>query len=270
MSYNKFVKKISLPKAQMGLAANTDDGLKTLYDKGRNLLPLVYQGPTNRIERYSIYDGMEQDPIISTALDVIAEYVSQSKENDPFQIEYSKQVKLPDIQTETIEKALDKWVSINDWKKRIFGGVRDILKFGDVLYIRDPQTHELAKCNIYDILGVVVDDEKNPTHYIIKNVDLNVPLKVANNAKDDVSTKALLNTLNGAYTNIGNATNADNSVLNTNNINDPTAEQSILPVKAENVVHLSMNVDNILIYPFGMSVLEKVYKIVKTGKDNEN
>lgn len=260
MSYNKFVKKISLPKAQMGLAANTDDGLKTLYDKGRNLLPLVYQGPTNRIERYSIYDGMEQDPIISTALDVIAEYVSQSKENDPFQIEYSKQVKLPDIQTETIEKALDKWVSINDWKKRIFGGVRDILKFGDVLYIRDPQTHELAKCNIYDILGVVVDDEKNPTHYIIKNVDLNVPLKVANNAKDDVSTKALLNTLNGAYTNIGNATNADNSVLNTNNINDPTAEQSILPVKAENVVHLSMNVDNILIYPFGMSVLEKVYK----------
>ena len=260
MSYNKFVKKISLPKAQMGLSSNADDSLKTLYDRGKNLLPVVYQGPTNRIERYAIYDGMEQDPIISTALDVISEYVSQSKENEPFKIEYSKQVTLPEVQTSTIEKSLDKWVAINDWKKRIFGSVRDILKFGDIIYIRDPQTHELNKCNIYDILGVVVDENKEPTHYIIKNVDLNVPLKIANNAKDDVSTKALLNTLNGTYTNIGNATNANNTVLNSNSVSDPTSEQSILPVKADNVIHLSLNVDNILIYPFGMSILEKVYK----------
>ena len=259
MSYNKFVKKISLPKAQMGVAVNSDYNLKTLYSRSQNLLPVVYQGPTNRIERYAIYDQMEQDPIISTALDVISEYISQSKENEPFKIEYSNQVKLPEIQTDTIEKALDKWVEVNDWKKRIFGLVRDALKFGDIIYIRDPQTKVLTKCNIYDIVGVVVDDEKKPTHYIIKNVDLNVPLKVANNAKNDVSTKALLNTLNGTYTNIGNGTNTQNTVANTS-ITDPTAEQSMLPVEASNIVHVTMNVDNILIYPFGMSVLEKIYK----------
>ena len=259
MSYNKFVKKISLPKAQLGITNNADYSLKTLYNKSNNLLPVVYQGPTNRIERYAIYDQMEQDPIISTALDVISEYISQSKENEPFQIEYSNQVKLPDIQTDTIEKALDKWVETNDWKKRIFGLVRDTLKFGDIIYIRDPQTKVLTKCNIYDIIGVVVDDEKRPTHYIIKNVDLNVPLKVANNCKNDVSTKALLNTLNGLYTNTGNGTNLSNTTATTS-YTDPTQEQTTLPVDASNIVHITMNVDNILIYPFGMSVLEKVYK----------
>ena len=116
MSYNKFVKKISLPKAQLGISVKSDN-LTALYNKSTNLLPMIYNGPENRIERYSIYDGMEQDPIISTALDVISEYVSQSKDNDPFQIDYSKQVTLPDIQTSTIEKSLDKWVELNDWKK---------------------------------------------------------------------------------------------------------------------------------------------------------
>ena len=230
MSYNKFVKKISLPKAQLGISVKSDN-LTALYNKSTNLLPMIYNGPENRIERYSIYDGMEQDPIISTALDVISEYVSQSKDNDPFQIEYSKQVTLPDIQTSTIEKSLDKWVELNDWKKRIFGLVREILKYGDIIYIRDPQTNVLNKVNIYDVLGVVVNDKKEPTHYIIKNVDLNVPLKIANNAKDDVATKAMMNTLNGTYTNIGNHTNTNNTITNSN-VTDPTNDMSILPVDA--------------------------------------
>ena len=86
MSYNKFMKKVSLPKAQMGVSGNIGK-YNGLYSKNNNYLPVVYQGPTNRIERYAIYDGMEQDPIISSSLDIIAEYTTQTDELDPLKIE---------------------------------------------------------------------------------------------------------------------------------------------------------------------------------------
>jgi len=260
MSYSKFVKKVSLPKAQMGVAGNVLSRYNGLYSKNNNYLPAVYQGPTNRVERYAIYDGMEQDPIISTSLDIIAEYTTQTDKNDPFQIEYNIQSDLPDTQTETIEKSLDKWIKLNDWRKRAFNTIRDIIKFGDIIFIRDPETYELNKCNIYDIVGVVADENKKPTHYIIRNVDLNVPLKMATSAKDDVTTKNLLNTLNGNFP--GTVNNSTNQVQNTGNSvsNDPTSEMSVLPIDADNIVHLSLNIDNILLYPFGMSVLEPIYK----------
>jgi len=267
MSYNKFMKKISLPKAQMGVSGNgTYTGkIDNILTKNGNYLPAIYQGPENRIERYAIYDGMEQDPIISTSLDVIAEYVTQSDESDPFKIEYSNQVELPDTQTETIERTLDKWIKLNDWRKRVFGMVRDIIKFGDIVYIRDKESFSLSKCNIYDVIGAIVDENKVPTHYIIRNVDMNVPLKMATSAKDDVTTRNLLNTLNGTFNGFtanSTAQTPSKSGLSTGaaNVNDPTAEMNILPIDADNIIHLSLNVDNILLYPFGMSTLEPIYK----------
>ena len=258
MSYNKFMKKVSLPKAQMGVAGNIGK-YNGLYSKNNNYLPVVYQGPTNRIERYAIYDGMEQDTIISSSLDIIAEYSTQTDEQDPFKIEYNLQSDLPDTQTETIERTLDKWIKLNDWRKRVFNMVRDIIKFGDIIYIRDPETYTLNKCNIYDIIGVIADENKEPTHYIIRNVDLNVPLKMATSAKDDVTTKNLLNTLNGNFP--GTVNNSTSQVQGaSNNPSDPTSEMTVLPIDADNIVHLSLNIDNILLYPFGMSVLEPIYK----------
>ena len=260
MSYNKFMKKVTLPKAHMGVSGNMlSSQYGDIYSKYKNYLPVVYQGPQNRIERYAIYDGMEQDPIISWSLDIVSDFVSQSDDNEPFKIEYSVSNELPGTQTQTIEAELDNWIKLNSWKKRAFSIVRDVLKYGDVVFIRDPETQVLNKCNIYDVIGVVVDEDKKPTHYIIKNVDLNVPLKMANNAKDDVATKNILNTLNGNFP--GTVSNSTSQVTGSNgNINDPTADMSVLPVDADNVVHLSLNVDNILVYPFGVSTLESIYK----------
>ena len=258
MSYKKFMKKVSLPQAHMGIAGNnTAKQFDSIYSKYNNYLPVVYQGPTNRIERYAIYDGMEQDPIISTSLDVLAEYITQLQDNDPFKIEYNSQSELPESHTSTIEKSLDAWIKDNEWRKRIFSTIREVLKYGDIIFIKDPETNILHKCNIYDVLGVVVDENKEPTHYIIRNIDLNVPLKVANSSENDVATKNMINTLNGNFPNTIN--NSANQVKG-GNPNDPTAEQSVLPVSAEYVVHLSLNVDNILVYPFGVSVLESIYK----------
>lgn len=252
MSYKKFLKSVNTVGARLGVSGNNESSYN-MYNKAKNFLPLVYQGPANRIERYGIYDGMEQDPIINWSLDIVSDFVSQSGD-EPFKIEYESMSELPVTQTTTIEKSLDTWVRLNNWKKRIFAVVREVLKYGDVIFIRDPETNELNKCNIYDVLGVVVDENKNPTHYIIRNVELNVPLQVANNSKNDVATKNLMNTLNGNF-----QTNTVNNTT-TQVTNDPNNDMSIIPVSADYVIHLSLNIDNILLYPFGLSTLESIYK----------
>ena len=133
MSYKKFLKSVK-SVAHLGVAGNTpSNSFSGLYDKYKNYLPLVYQGTANRIERYAIYDGMEQDPIISWSLDIVSDFVSQSDDNEPFKIEYETFSELPSSQTQTIEKALDNWVKINSWKKRTFALTREILKYGDVI-----------------------------------------------------------------------------------------------------------------------------------------
>ena len=253
MSFKKFLKNVNLPKAHLGVQKGGYSGTNSLYDKYRNYLPMVYQGPNNRMERYTIYDGMEQDPVISWSMDIIADFITQSDKEKPFQIKYTENQELPDSQTLSIEIALNDWIKTNEWKKRIFTTIRETLKYGDIFFIRDPETLELQKCNIYDVLGVVVDELKNPTHYVIKNVELNVPMKIATSAASDIQTRNFLNTINSNFPNIVNNSSAQM-------VNNPNDDQTTLPIKAEHIIHLSLNVDNVLLYPFGLSVLENIYK----------
>ena len=254
-SYKKFLKSVTLPHAKLGTIRKESDESYNLYNKYKNYLPMIYQGPTNRTERYTIYDGMQQDPTINWSLDIIADFITQSDDDLPFHIKYSDNEDLPESQTSILEQALKNWCDENEWQKRIYNTVRDILVYGDVVFIRDPETFELQKVNIYDVLGVVADELKNPTHYIIRNVELNVPLKVATQSKDDVTTQNMLNTINTNFS-------AGSYLQGSRNLsNDPTNDQTTLPVDAKHIMHISLNVDNMFLYPFGLSTLEKVYKV---------
>ena len=254
-SYKKFLKSVTLPHAKLGNIRKESDEATNLYNKYKNYLPMIYQGPTNRTERYTIYDGMQQDPTINWSLDILTDFITQSDDDLPFHIKYSDNEDLPESQTSILEQALKNWCDENEWKKRIYNTVRDILVYGDVVFIRDPETFELQKVNIYDVLGVVADELKNPTHYIIRNVELNVPLKVATQSKDDVTTQNMLNTINTNFS-------AGSYLQGSKNLsNDPTNDQTTLPVDAKHIMHISLNVDNMFLYPFGLSTLEKVYKV---------
>lgn len=254
-SYKKFLKSVTLPHAKLGTIRKESDESYNLYNKYKNYLPMIYQGPSNRTERYSIYDGMQQDPTINWSLDIIADFISQSDDDLPFHIQYNDNEELPESQTSLLDQALQNWCDENEWQKRIFNTIRDVLVYGDAIFIRDPETYELQKVNIYDVLGVVADELKNPTHYIIRNVELNVPLKVATESKDDVTTQNMLNTINTNFS-------AGSQLQGSKNLNtDPLNDQTTLPVSADNIMHLSLNVDNIFLYPFGLSTLETIYKV---------
>lgn len=257
MSYKKLLKQIDLKQTRMGIANNNDNKKDFLYSKSANFLPMVYQGPVDRFEKYTIFDTMEQDTIINQGLDIIADYVTQNENEDAFFIDYSSFETLSDNHKTAIEKSFDDWMQLNSLKKRIHSIMRDVFKYGDCILIRDPETFILNKVNIYDVMGVLVDNDKTPTEYIIKNVDLNVPLELASDGKNNLKSLQGLNVYNSAM-----MPNSKTSVQQVNNASmTGYSENDMIPVSAENVVQLTLNIDDNEIYPFGRSVLENVYKV---------
>ena len=257
MSYRKYVKLVpSVLNGSPREKGKDGDSAELNMSRAQNLLPMIYQGSSNRLDRYQVYDNMEQDPTISSSLDIISDYVGNVENGCPFKINYYDN-QMPESHVRLIEKMLDNWCKLNEFPKRIYNIVRDTLKYGDAIFIRDPDSNALMKVNPYDVVGVVVGNLKEPRYYIIKNLDMNAPLKVANMAVNDVAGKAVIqsfNNLSGGYVN--------------NSRPSPTQQQTgynannnIAAISADNIVHLSTNVDNITLFPFGLSVLENVYKL---------
>lgn len=257
MSYRKYVKLVpSVINGSPREKGKDPNPTELNMSRAQNLLPMIYQGSSNRLDRYQVYDNMEQDPTISSSLDIIADYVGNVENGCPFKIRY-RDSQMPESHVRLIEKMLDNWCKLNEFPKRIYNIVRDCLKYGDVIFVRDPDTNALMKVNPYDVVGVVVGNLKEPRYYIIKNVDMNAPLKVVNMALNDAGGKAAIqsfNNLGGGYTNNTHPSPIQQQTgYNANN--------NLVAISAENIVHLSTNVDNITLFPFGLSVLENVYKL---------
>lgn len=257
MSYRKYVKLVpSVLNGSPREKGKDGDSAELNMSRAQNLLPMIYQGSSNRLDRYQVYDNMEQDPTISSSLDIISDYVGNVENGCPFKINY-RDNQMPESHVRLIEKMLDNWCKLNEFPKRIYNIVRDTLKYGDSIFIRDPDSNALMKVNPYDVVGVVVGNLKEPRYYIIKNIDMNAPLKVANMAANDVAGKAAIqsfNNLSGGYVN-----NARPSP--TQQQTGYNANNNIAAISADNIVHLSTNVDNITLFPFGLSALENVYKL---------
>lgn len=255
-TYRKLMKKVDLKQAHMGISNSNNTKRDMLYSQFNNILPSVYQGPVDRIEKYTMFDNMEQDSVINQGLDILADYTTQNETDEPFYLDYPYTDSLPEEQTLVLEKKFDEWVRLNSFKKRIHSIIRDTLKYGDSILIRDPETYILNKVNIADVVGVTVDNDKTPTEYLIRNVELNVPLSVASTTNN---TSKSLQSINAFTSKMLPTTNVNNNGQS-NNVNSTQDDMSILPVAAENVVHLTMNIDDNTIYPFGRSVLEPIYK----------
>ena len=263
MSYKKTWTKLS-PKYlgyNHSTNASSDEQVNISMTRAKNFLPELYQGPQNRCERYGIYEAMEQEPVISSSLDILADYIGNIKNGHIFKLKFVSD-DISDNHIKFLTELLNQWEQLNDFKKRIFSIVRDAMKYGDVFFIRDPDTGFLLKVNIYDVVGAVAGDLKEPAWWLIKNIDENAPLKTANSAKNDVAGRNAirsLNMMNGPF----NFTNARQvgSVTQTSPYGAQQPDENLAAIKASEVIHLSMNVDNSAQYPFGLSTLENVYKL---------
>ncbi len=229
-------------------------------------LPDVYVGSPNRIERYGQYNTMDNDSEVNAALDILAEFCSQTnKENGtPFKINFNNSA--TNTEVKILGQYLKQWSKLQQFETRIFKIIRNAFKYGDQFFIRDPETKKWFHVDPAKVTKIIVNesDGKRPEQYIVK--DINISFEALSATK--------INTTN-AYGPGGNQPGyqtleqkymtGQTPGPNTSRFMNETNETAI---NAEHMVHLSLSegLDNN--YPFGNSLLETIFKVYKQKELN--
>jgi len=225
-------------------------------------LPEVYSGHPNRVERYNQYENMDMDSEINACLDIIAEFSTQLNEQNqtPFDISYSEDP--TDHEVNIIRKQLKQWVKMNQLDQRIFKLFRNTVKYGDQVFVRDPETFELYWVDMSKVARVIVNESegKRPEQYVIRDINPNFQnLTVAAKTTTDYMTNPVTGSISGSsnYTmpNGGTGGGVGNSRFMT------AMNETCLDAK--HVIHLSLNEGLDVFWPFGRSILENVWKVFK-------
>lgn len=229
-------------------------------------LPEVYSGAPNRIERYVQYEQMDLDSEISRALDTISDFSTQSFESgdEPFEINYKG--KLSETEINLLTTTLQQWCSLNEWQKRIWRMFRNTIKYGDQVYIRDPETFKLIWIDPAKVQKIIVNENKGKSieQYVISDIDFNLNTLVGSNmlVHDQYSFP-------GGYPRAGQPA-AGAGTINYGLANNPGSRNSRFDnqpqdtaVDATHVVHISLSEGMDNQWPFGTSILESIYKVYK-------
>jgi hypothetical protein len=213
----------------------------------------VYAGAPNRIDRYMQYEVMDMDTEINAALDTISEFCTQFdyESNLPFAIEHFNEA--TEAEVNVLTRSLRQWCMINDWNKRAWRMVRNVLKSGDGFFIRDPETYELLYVDATDVTKIIINQSKGREveQYVVKNISLDIGNKVATNPLIADQNFGPTQFNKSAFTQFAAANSAGNN--NTNNTETT--------VDATHIIHLSLSEGMDTNYPFGTSVLEAIFKI---------
>jgi hypothetical protein len=227
-------------------------------------LPEVYSGHPNRIERYNQYENMDCDSEVNACLDIIAEFSTQiNDDNDtPFQIEFSD--KPTDHEVEIIKKQLQQWSKLNKLDQRIFKLFRNTIKYGDQVFVRDPETFEMYWVDMVKVARVIVNESegKRPEQYIIRDINPNFQnMSVAQKTTQDYYVSRATGSIgqNNYTAPNGGGGGGDGNVGQSRF----TQAMNETCIDARHVVHLSLNEGLDYFWPFGQSILENIFKVYK-------
>ena len=225
-------------------------------------LPEVYSGHPNRVERYNQYENMDMDSEVNACLDIIAEFSTQMSDDNgtPFEFHYNEDP--TDHEQEILSKQLKQWVKLNKLDQRIFKLFRNTIKYGDQVFVRDPETFELYWVDMSKVARVIVNESegKRPEQYVIRDINPNFQnMTVAAKTTTDYMTNPVTGSISGNanYTmpNGGMGGGVGNSRFMT------AMNETCLDAK--HVVHMSLNEGLDTFWPFGKSILENIWKVFK-------
>ena len=225
-------------------------------------LPEVYSGHPNRIERYNQYENMDADSEVNACMDIIAEFSTQLNENNetPFEVKYLDDP--TDHEVEIIKKQLQQWTKLNKLDQRIFKLFRNTIKYGDQIFVRDPESFEMYWVDMSKVTRVIVNESegKRPEQYIIRDINPNFQnMTVA--AK--TTTDFMVNPPSGGGGNgqQGGGYTAPNSAMSGAGRFSRAVNETC--IDAKHVVHISLNEGLDTFWPFGKSILENIFKVFK-------
>jgi hypothetical protein len=228
------------------------------YKNYGSTLPDVYTGHPNRIERYTQYENMDTDPEINAALDIIADFCTQTTEDTKtaFTVDYKD--KPTKTENDIITEQLKAWYNLNEMEKRITKMIRNVLKYGDQVFIRDPETFQLYWIDMAKLTKIVVNesDGKEPEMYFIKDLSPNfMNLTATTNTANDVYIRSpQTGGPTGSYTLPNQPYSGGTRFANAQN------ERAI---DAKHILHLSLTSGLDPNWPFGISILENIFKVYK-------
>jgi hypothetical protein len=237
-------------------------GGNTLPDAGyRNFasqLPEVYIGHPNRTERYNQYEQMDMDSEVNAALDIIAEFSTQSNIENGTGFDLFFKEDPTDNEVKILKDQLQQWVTLNDLNKRLFKLFRNCIKYGDQVFLRDPETFKLYWCEMFKVTKVIVNeaDGKKPEQYLIKDLNINFQNLTATalSSSDTFVNHPQVGGPSGSYVQPQTPYSGGSRFSHAKN-------EAV--IDAEHVVHLSLTEGLDLNWPFGNSVLESIFKIFK-------
>lgn len=230
---------------------------KTNYS---SYLPDVYSGSPNRVERYGQYNTMDMDSEVNAALDILAEFCSQlNKQNDTnFKLNFKQ--KATNSEMTILRQYLQQWCKLNNFNKRVFRIFRNVFKYGDAFFIKDPETKKWFHVDPAKVSRIIVNESegKKPEQYVIRDVNLNF--------KDLIATTPFQTTGNVTAGGAGYLTGGVRGMVGMSPEQTGTRFTTNLKeiaVNAEHVIHLSLSegLDNN--FPFGNSLLESIFKVYK-------
>ncbi len=229
-----------------------------------SFLPEVYSGAPNRIHRYMQYDSMDMDSEVNAALDILAEFCSQkNRENStPFHLHFKS--KATNSEIAILREYLQQWCKLQQFETRIFRIVRNVFKYGDAIFVRDPENKKWVYIDPSKLVKIIVNESegKEPEQYVIRDLNPNffdlVVTTLSPNSPNTVSrgtSYAAGSASAGGMVGTYNAPSSTGSRFNT--------FENELAIDAKHVIHLSLSegLDNN--YPFGNSLLETIFKVFK-------
>lgn len=223
-------------------------------------LPEVYTGHPNRIERYNQYEMMDCDPEINACLDILSEFSTQLNEHNgtPFNIKFHGEPTQTEV--ELIGKQLQQWCKLNEMDTRAFKIFRNAVKYGDQVFVRDPETFKMMWVDMTKVVKVIVNESegKKPEQYVLKDINPNLQnLTVAEKTTTDFSAQPQTAGYSAPYSyTVPNEPYGTSGTRFSLGINE-------MAIDAKHIVHLSLTEGLDRYWPFGQSVLENIFKVYK-------
>lgn len=264
MSWKKYFRPVHTQTNPTGSFSPIGSGSQAGPAKSNysSYLPDVYAGAPNRIERYLQYDTMDMDPEVNAALDILTEFCTQKdKENTtPFGVNFKGQPTSTEVKT--IKASLQKWAKQQKFGTRIFKIVRNTFKYGDCVFVRDPETLKWLWVDPAKVVRIIVNESegKIPEQYVLKDINFNFVNMVATTPHTTSNTapsgEATYSTGSGFTRGmVGAAAQPPGNRFQT----QPTE----ITIDAKDIIHISMSEGLDDQYPFGRSLLESVFKVYK-------
>jgi len=224
----------------------------------QSMLPDVYVGHPNRVDRYGQYENMDLDSEINAGLDILAEFCTQNSQETNTVFNFNFKEDPTENEVEILKEQLISWYRLNDFEQRMFKIVRNTLKYGDQIFIRDPETYKWYWSEMNKVSKVIVNESegKKPEIYFVRDINPNFQNNTITKPPGPNDSYAFAPYMGGsrAYT-AGGAAFTPTTRFGTGN--------NEFPVDANHVVHFSMTEGLDVNWPFGVSILESVFKTFK-------